>query len=87
MIFDVTRLRIEQATHLGYNITSLCCSFVGCDTVQSCTLMTKFRTELTTLGLTLRPVHHDALIPTYKKTHCLKHTDPIQNIHSLENSF
>jgi hypothetical protein len=76
MPFDVTRLRIEQAAHLGYNVTSLCCSFDDCETVQSCMLMTKFRTEVMTLGLTLRAVHPDALIPTYKKTHCLKHTRP-----------
>jgi hypothetical protein len=76
MPFDVTRLRIEQGTHLGYNFTSLCRRFVGCDTVQSCKLMTKFRTEVMTLGLTLRTVHPDALISTYMKTHCLKHTRP-----------
>jgi len=76
MPFDVTRLGIEQAAHLGYNVTSLCCSFVGSDTVQSCTMKTKFRTEVMTLSLTLRAVHPDALIPIYKKTHCLKHIKP-----------
>jgi hypothetical protein len=76
MPFDVTRLRIEQAAHLRYNVTSLRCSFVGCDTMQSCMMKKKFLTELMTLGLTLRAVHPDALIPIYKKTHCLKHTRP-----------
>jgi len=37
MSFGVTRIGIEHATHLGYNVTSLFCSFLGCDTVQSCT--------------------------------------------------
>jgi len=76
MPLDVTRLRIEQSAHLGYNVTGLCCSFVGCDTVQSCMLMTKFRTEEMTLSLTLRAVHPDTLITTYKNTHCLQHTRP-----------
>ena len=68
MPFDVTRLRIEQAAHLGYSVTSLCCSFVDCDRVQSCTLMTKFRTEVMALGLTLRAVHPDALIPSKRRS-------------------
>jgi hypothetical protein len=36
MPFVVWRLRTEQAALLGYNVTSLCCGYLCCDTVQSC---------------------------------------------------